>query len=67
MKERKIVEPEPGVQDARCGCNALAHGERLSVNRLPGAQAVLRNLHVLEQCSGESRITVKAWNVILGW
>lgn len=37
------------------------------MNRLPCAQAVLCNLQVLEQRSGESHIAVKARNVILGW
>lgn len=67
MKEWEVVEPKPGVQDARCGRDALAYNERLAISCLPRAQAVLRNLQILEQSSGESHIAVKAWNVTFVW
>src|SRR5438445_1350282 len=49
VEQREKVETESGVQAACSSSNALPHDERLTIHRLSCAQAILGNLHILQQ------------------
>ncbi len=66
MEQREEIETESGVQAACSSSNALAHDERLTIHRLSCPQAVLGDLHILQERARQIQIAMETRNVILG-
>jgi len=64
MEVREIVKAKTGVQNAGRSDKTLSDDKRLPVYRLISSQAVLGNLHVLDQRIGQVFISVKAGDVL---
>ena len=66
MEIREIVETEAGIQNAGRCRQTLPNHERLTIDGLPGTQAVLSNLHTLDERDGEVNVAMEAGNILAG-